>query len=123
MANAKEHQLVSGLTVWLAFYLEEGSRAEMTLSPYLAGTLGAMLASLPDKLEPATNPNHRQFFHSVLFAGMLSALAVEVYRWRPDNPLRKVIRYSLLAAIIAYLAHLGLDALTKKSLPILGRVG
>lgn len=80
------------------------------------------LASLPDKLEPATNPHHRQFFHSWLAAGGVAYLFRCLHRWDPVEPYKRIIRLIGKAACVAYLAHLALDSLTPRSLPLIGRV-
>lgn len=116
--------------------------------PELAGGLlgGALGGILPDVLEPATSPNHRKLAHSVVVAGSL-ALA-EVTEWQAACRARSAARseaaallplgsrerseaelavlwWSFLAGLIAgffagYASHLALDALTPRSLPLLG---
>lgn len=102
-------------------------RAELTseerfATAVAAGTLGACCASLPDLLEPAIHPNHRQFFHSVAFGLMVAGGVTRVYQWKPAEPWQQLIRGAALIAGGAYLIHLLLDATTPKSLPLLGRL-
>lgn len=75
---------------------------------------------LPDRLEPAIHPNHRQFFHSWAFAGMLGIAAHRAYHWETDNKFDEAVRFAILVGIGAYTVHLLLDASTPKSLPIIG---
>jgi inner membrane protein len=120
--NGKAHAAISGLTVTGLLYVLRETKPEARLPhPALGGIVAVLTASLPDVLEPATSPNHRQFCHSVVFAAGLMAALNEVYDWAPDTPLCKFIRDVLLSAGLAYLIHLGLDATTAKSIPWLGK--
>lgn len=73
-------------------------------------------------LEPASHPNHRQFFHSLAFAGVLGMAAHKLYTWEPDNSFDEATRFVLLVGVGAYLIHLLLDAGTPKSLPLIGKL-
>lgn len=69
--NGPAHQLVAGFATGV-FLSEQERQADLqTTQPLLAGTAAAFLTKLLDILEPATSPNHRQFFHGVAFAGLL----------------------------------------------------
>ena len=120
--NAKAHAAISGLTVsgllWVGHAVNPGARLP---HPALGGLVAMLAASLPDVLEPATSPNHRQFCHSVVFAGGLVTGLKEIYQWTPETPLGRFVRDVLLSAGLAYLIHLGVDATTAKSIPWLGR--
>jgi inner membrane protein len=85
------------------------------------GTAGYALGLLPDLLEPATSPNHRQFFHSILFGAAIVGVGHKLYQWQPESDGDKILRWLGLAASAAYLVHLALDATTKKSLPLIGQ--
>lgn len=86
----------------------------------MGGGLGALLGTLPDILEPADHPNHRQFFHGLAFAAVLSYSGYKLYKWKPEEPWQEVVRMVGLIAIGAYLIHLAMDATTSKSLPVIG---
>jgi inner membrane protein len=87
----------------------------------IAGCIGGYcLGTLPDILEPATSPNHRQFFHSWAFAALLAYGVYRAYRWEPEPASEKVLRALCLIAGGAYLVHVALDATTKRSLPLVG---
>lgn len=120
MANGATHRLTAALVVGAACALSETDDRQKLTKPLLGAGLGAVFTNLPDLLEPASHPNHRQFFHSLVFAGMLGAAAHKVYKWETDNPVDETIRFVLLAGAGAYLVHLILDATTPKSLPLLG---
>lgn len=83
------------------------------------GAAAACLPSLPDWIEPAMNPNHRRFFHSVTFAAMLGYAMHRVYSWETQDPWEKAARIALLIGGAAYLAHLARDGLTAASLPLI----
>lgn len=80
-----------------------------------SATLGALGGMLPDMLEPATNPNHRQFFHSLLFGAVLFFGRDKLYEILGLNVQQKALCNSLLAG---YSSHLVLDGITPKSLPL-----
>jgi membrane-bound metal-dependent hydrolase YbcI (DUF457 family) len=77
-------------------------------------TVGGTAASLPDLLEPASNPNHRGFFHSFAFAALiLCAILGE-----PSSKLREKFGHLPLLTGFSYLSHLALDIITPMGLPI-----
>lgn len=120
--NGKAHAAISGISVAGLLVCLRHRNAEARLPhPVVGGIVAALTASLPDLLEPATSPNHRQFCHSVVFAAALSVVLREVYDWAPDTPLGQFAREVLLSAGLAYLIHLGVDATTAKSIPWLGK--
>jgi len=89
--------------------------------PLVAAPLSAALASLPDLLEPALTPNHRQVFHSVTVGLVVGAALYEAYKWEPETPGQEVLRTLALIGGSAYLLHLVGDMLTAKGLPLIGR--
>ncbi len=124
MACAQTHRLVAATVVGSYCYAQEASRGhqEPSIKPIAGALLAGHLTQLPDLLEPALHPNHRQFFHSWAFAGLLGLATYQVYRWEPETPLQEVARFSLLAGAAAYFIHLLLDAGTSKSLPLVGKI-
>jgi inner membrane protein len=88
----------------------------------IAGIGGYCCGTLPDLLEPATNPHHRQFFHSLAFAVLLGYGTYKLYQWQPESSAGELVRVLGLLAGGAYLTHLALDATTKRSLPLVGRL-
>ena len=98
-------------------------RREQTVAHAVAGCAGGYcFGTLPDVIEPAINPHHRQFFHSLIFAGVVGYGLCRLYQWEPGSPELKALRMVGLIAGGAYLVHLALDATTKRSLPLIGRV-
>lgn len=122
MSSGKEHQFVAAAVVGACCWAQEADRQEKTIKPIAGALVAGVLTKLPDVLEPATHPNHRQFFHSVAFAGLLAAATHKVYRWQPETPGEEVTRFVMLVGAAAYFIHLVLDAATPKSLPILGKL-
>lgn len=76
---------------------------------------GAVIGALPDILEPATNPNHRDFFHSVVFGGavLYGAFGKHSQKWHPND------RFAAASIALSYLSHLYLDSGTPKGLPLI----
>jgi membrane-bound metal-dependent hydrolase YbcI (DUF457 family) len=89
--------------------------------PVFAGVVGAFAAGLPDVLEPATYPGHRQVCHSVAFAVLMAAALKVVYEWMPETEGQEILRDVLLSIGLGYLSHLGADATTAAGLPWFGR--
>ena len=89
--------------------------------PSLVGTLlsslgGAFAGLLPDLLEPATNPNHRSFFHSVALLLFLAYGNAKV--WQNDN-INEDQKLAGCLLSIAYSSHLIADSTTTKGIPLL----
>lgn len=122
MSSGKEHQLVAATVVGSCLLYQEAGQQEKTIKPLAGALLAGVLTKLPDALEPATYPNHRQFFHSLTFAGVLAVLTNGVYRWEPETQGEVILRDVLLVGAAAYFIHLLLDATTPKSLPFLVRL-
>jgi inner membrane protein len=120
--NAAEHRLVSALTLGLLGTV--GCYESQDTIPRAAafGLGGYCCATLPDLFEPATSPHHRQFFHGVVFAVGLGYGLYKLYEFEPQSTLGEVARLAGLIAGGAYLLHLALDATTKRSLPLVGRL-
>lgn len=89
--------------------------------PLVGGTASALLAGLPDAIEPAIHPHHRQSFHSVAFAGLVGYGLHRAYHWKPETDGHEVLRIAALLVGSAYLLHLAADLFTARSIPVLGR--
>lgn len=120
MSNGPTHQFTAAICVGAVCIHAERNKKDKSVRPIVGAVLAANLTKLPDILEPAVHPNHRQFFHSVVFASLLGMAGYKVYKWNPDNPFDEVVRFVLMVAIGAYGIHLLLDANTPKSLPLIG---
>lgn len=89
--------------------------------PLVGGTASALLASLPDAIEPAIHPHHRQFFHSIAFAGLVGYGLHRTYHWKPETDGQELLRIASLLIGSAYLLHLAADLFTARSIPVLGK--
>jgi len=122
MPNKSMHQFLAALGVGGTLLLT-GEDSEETI-PRAAGgaVLATLLTNLPDKLEPALHPHHRQFFHSYVIAGGIGLAGHSLLKWKPKDDLEKVLRAILLVGCGAYLIHLAADSLTSRSLPFCGKL-
>jgi len=89
--------------------------------PSLQGTavsfgLGSLGGTLPDLIEPATNPEHRKFFHSVGFSTFLSSILKE---YVSENDASNENKLALSILILSYVSHILSDSTTPKGIPIL----
>jgi len=103
-----------GSYIWVKKKLSE----ECTLlGVLLAGFVGAIVAAIPDELEPASNPNHRGPFHSV---GMLAASIALAQKSLHSAEVPSWAKIGSVVTCGAYASHLVLDGISPKSLPLLG---
>lgn len=80
MPNAATHRSGAALILGIASALEEYGRTNQISGRTIAVCGGgALCGTLPDLVEPAINPNHRRFFHSVAFAVILALVLREIY--------------------------------------------
>lgn len=78
--------------------------------------LGSLGGTLPDLIEPATNPHRRKFFHSAGLTAFLASILKE-YVSEDDTSNENVLALSIL--ILSYLSHILSDSTTPKGIPIL----
>jgi len=121
--NGPTHQF-AGAIVALAIVQSDSEEKSTALHhPAAAILIGAFLGRLPDKIEPSVgNPNHRQFFHSVVALGLLGTGMHKIYHREPRDNTDKLLRGLLLLGSAVYLSHLALDVLTSRSLPLPGKL-
>jgi membrane-bound metal-dependent hydrolase YbcI (DUF457 family) len=122
MACGTAHRVVAAATVGIALAYSETKNGELTAKSLIGAGLGALLGTLPDIIEPADHPNHRQFFHGVIFAAVLGYAGYKIFQWQPQEDWQKALRFVGMIAIGAYLIHLVMDAMTPKSLPLVGKI-
>lgn len=114
MACGKTHAVLGGVTGVSIYGIYKYHKKEnwTFLGVTGAAIIGTVMALLPDIIESAKcNPNHRQFFHSVII--LLSAILA--YNKIGRNEFEKLLTNVGLAG---YASHLFLDALTPRSLPL-----
>lgn len=117
--NAAVHRLGAALTIGTISLLNEKDDQKLIQNTALKATAAYAAGTLADILEPACNPNHRQFFHSLGFAGILAYGLYKAYKWQPTKKNHKVLRDALMIIGGAYLVHLVMDSSTPKGLPII----
>lgn len=132
-----------------ALYMSRGQELPNRALEVIGGCVtGAVFAGLPDAIDPPTSPNHRSVGHAVLPAGVTAAVLKDVVadvqaflrdaaaaredrgRYSQDGFERfanallalslRLLAGAVPALVATYLAHLAVDATTKKSLPLLG---
>lgn len=122
MANGKTHIIAGGIAGLSIALLDQGEKSEFAHHPIIAATVGAFSGKLPDILEPATSPHHRQFCHSLVVLGSIVYCLKEAYDWRPEDTGGKFLRGMALTIGGGYISHLLLDSTTPMGLPVVGKV-
>lgn len=122
MANSAEHAVAGGavgLGMYLAlcrYYKRQPKLGEALICTGVA----IVTAGVPDLIEPALHPHHRQFAHSVTAGGLVTKLALA--KCGIENELWDEFQKILAAAAVAgYVSHLVLDGCTPHGLPLLGK--
>jgi len=128
MANRKEHAATGGFIgllggIALNLYKQNERKqlnpeykfdwAELFLYSAGGAGIGATAGVLPDLLEPATDPNHRKFFHSVVVG---TAVGVGMYKAN-QSELHGDTKAAINIAGAGYLSHLLLDSGTPNGIP------
>lgn len=116
MANAKQHALIGagvGAVGWF-LYCKLVDRPIEIGELLLATGVGMIGGLLPDFLEPALHPNHRQFFHSYA-AGVVLAHANHHVSRNTQMPAHARAAVHLIS--LGFLSHLAADAQTPNGLP------
>jgi membrane-bound metal-dependent hydrolase YbcI (DUF457 family) len=117
MASAREHVLigVGVATVGWVLFCKITDRQLKLGATLLAAAVGAVGGLLPDILEPATTPSHRQFFHSYSAALLLGLGNI----WISRNPdLTQELKTTVHLASVGFYSHLLADAQTPMRLPM-----
>jgi hypothetical protein len=122
MPNALAHCTVAAIATGITLFNKEAKEDKQTLAPIGGTALAALCANLPDKLEPAIHPLYRQFFHSAAFALMVSGGVYKLCQWEAQTDGEKLLKFCLIVVGGTYLVHLAMDACTKRSLPLLGKI-
>lgn len=121
--RASAHAAIGGISAMAAVIAIKARFPDARLPhPAFAGVVGAIAAGLPDLLEPAITPRHRQICHSVAFASLVAVTLKTTYDWNPETEGQKFLRDVLLSIGMGYLSHLGADATTAAGLPWIGNI-
>jgi membrane-bound metal-dependent hydrolase YbcI (DUF457 family) len=121
MSNAIAHRNGAAVIVGGFLLARENQEGKHTHAPLSGSLLAALFTNIPDILEPAAHPHHRQFFHSVAFAALIGGGIYKLYQWETETEMEKLLKFCLLVAGGSYLIHLAMDACTRRSLPLLGK--
>ncbi len=115
--NGRTHRVMGGLVGGVAYVVCCKAFGYEATLPGLAISVGVGVASasLPDLLEPASHPNHRAFFHSIAFNGLLAVSLRKGWLSPAISPDQKSL---LTIGMLAYLSHPCLDSFTPKGLPL-----
>jgi inner membrane protein len=122
MSSGRDHRLMAAASAFTAAAVIWKPEDHWVKHPLVAAGLGAGCGTLPDLLEPALHPNHRQFFHSVVFAALVGVGLYKAYNWEPQSTSESILRTIVLIGGVSYLVHLAMDSATRKSLPLMGRL-
>ena len=122
MPNAIAHRAGAAVLVGGFLLAQESKEGKFTHKPLTGAAVASVCTNIPDWLEPALHPHHRQFFHSLAFAAMIGFGMHELSKWEAQTEGEKLLKFCLMAAGSAYLVHLAMDALTTRSLPLVGKI-
>lgn len=121
--RAAAHAAISGASAFaVVSMLRHRHPAARLPDPVFAAVVAALASGLPDLLEPARNPRHRQFCHSAAFAALVASGMKRLYGSMPATPGEALLRDVLLSVGVGYLAHLGADGTTAFGLPLIGKI-
>jgi len=119
MACREAHVIVGGITGAVAYCIMKERQGEKSslLEALAAAVAGGLIATIPDVLEPATDPNHRGPLHSV---GALAACVAVIKKVLDSREIASWAKVWSIVGAAAYASHLVLDGVSPKSLPLLG---
>lgn len=121
--RAAAHAAISGASAFaMVSLIKHQNPAARLPHPGFAALVAALASGLPDVLEPATSPHHRQFCHSAAFAALVISGMKKLYDWVPATPGEALVRDVLLSIGFGYMAHLCADATTAMGLPLVGKI-
>jgi membrane-bound metal-dependent hydrolase YbcI (DUF457 family) len=103
---------------WCVIYCRKSGIGVKLPDLIVASAVGLAGGLLADLLEPALDPNHRKFAHSIIVAIGLVVLIGIISR--SFDSMTEQHRLILGAMTVAYLSHLMLDSATPKSIPLIG---
>lgn len=127
MPGKYEHKVNSALTAFLTEFCRQvyldakgikitplESIAGLILAP-LFGSFGGVI---PDKLEPATDPNHRDFCHSIT-GGTAISFGISKLSADTESIGFNLFNVCLRSTGVGYITHLVDDAGTPKRIPLI----
>jgi len=124
MPISTTHTIAGGLAGLTFAALDKDKNGNSQHNPLAAIGVGTIAGKLPDIIEPSLgNPHHRQFFHSFLALASIGYATKKAYDWEPETKREAVARsIALFCVRVGSMSHLFLDAMTTRSLPLLGKI-
>lgn len=135
MPNGATHKAAGAIIGPITYLLTKGTSQKLDQEEFgeliLSILLGAGTAKIPDILEPAIDPNHRAFFHSIVCGGILGFFGVQIWndlqtrrRERKLYGIKQMHQSEIIDIILlivdgSILLHLIMDGFTKKGLPFI----
>lgn len=135
MPNGNIHNTagaILGTSIYLTIQDNSTEKRNVDLGElFLFSGIGLSTARIPDIIEPATNPNHRDFFHSLVFAGIMGYVGVKALQdfqtrrlERRASGIEKWSKYeyvdiAIMIAAGSILLHIVMDGFTPKGLPFI----
>lgn len=121
--RASAHAAIAGVSAFtMVALIKQQHPAARLPHPAFAALVAVLASGLPDVLEPAHSPHHRQFCHSAAFAALVTTGMKKLYDWIPATPGETLMRDVLLGVGFGYMAHLCTDATTAMGLPLVGKI-
>ncbi len=119
MPDARVHAVAGASTgvAWYVVYCRKSGIKVKFPDLLVASVIGLAGGLLADVFEPASDPNHRKFAHSILLALGLVVLIGLIWHDSAFNSEEQ--RLALGGLIVAYLSHLMLDSATPRSIPLI----
>lgn len=116
MPNKQDHAIIGGVASLIGYcaimrFLNEKPNPKTAAGCTL---VGAGIGTLPDELDPPTNPRHRRFAHSSTMGGAIVAGTSKMMGSPELSNEQKAILGALAAA---YLSHLLFDSDTPAGIP------
>jgi membrane-bound metal-dependent hydrolase YbcI (DUF457 family) len=134
MPNGNTHKTAGGWGgVFTYLIIQSKSDVKENIDPggiLLSAIVGAGTSRIPDILEPPINPNHRAFFHSLVFGGITVYVGVQAWNDLQKRRSERItagnqqwsfnefVDIALIVTSGSVLLHLIMDGFTKKGLNI-----
>jgi len=122
MANGFTHAVAGGMAGLGVVAFDRDEAGNIQHDPLVATAVGTLFGKVPDILEPAIHPHHRQFCHSIVTLLAIGYGVKKAYEWEPKDGWERVLRLLALGAGAGYISHLLLDGMTPRALPLIGKI-
>lgn len=118
MPNRNTHLIIGAGVSALAYAVYKAIKNEESNLEGVLGSLaiGGCFSLLPDLLEPATHPNHRDILHSIV---VLAVLGYANFKGLQSDKLDDRQKTLLAVTSAGYGSHLIADSLTPSGIPLM----